>query len=295
LLNNFRSPLQILAKIIYQYPIHRFIPSRLYLSIMYRSYTGLRLEVDNPKRFNEKMQWLKLNDHQDWYKNIADKVEVRKYVLPLIGEQYLIPLIAVYNSVDEIEWSKLPGRFVLKCTHDSGTTVVCTDKQKLNINEAKRFLRKRMSRSYYYVHREFSYKDITPRIVCEQFISADGESVPNDYKFFCFHGVPKLIQVDTERFVDHGRVLYYPDWTIAPFTIGDYSKENLTAEKPANLDEMLSICKKLSKDFKFIRVDLYSVNNKVYFGELTIYHGSGFEKIVPDEYDFWLGDMLDLN
>lgn len=294
--DHYHQPLWIIARLLKMNPINSLIPDKPYLYFMYRAYTGHRLNLSNPRRFNEKMQWLKLYDRQDWYSRIADKVEVREYVATRIGEQYLIPVIAVYNSVNEIEWSKLPNQFVLKCTHDSGTTVVCSNKEKLNIEEAKAFLRKRMAKDYYHIHRESCYLNIRPRIICENFISPDGDSVPIDYKFLCFHGVPKLIQVDTNRFTDHARYTLYPDWSKAPFDINrKYVKPGLHVERPGNLDEMLSICTKLSQGFKFIRVDLYSVNNKIYFGELTFYHGSGYEPIFPDEYNFWLGDLLDLS
>lgn len=293
--DSYKRPITIIAKILYQYPFNVLIPDRIYLYLMYRAFTGLRLNLTNPKRFNEKMQWLKLNDRKDWYSKIADKVEVREYVATRIGEQYLIPVIAVYNSVDEIDWNQLPNQFVLKCTHDSGTTVVCSNKTELNIADAKTFLKKRMGKSYFPLHREFCYKNIKPRIVCEKFISPDGDSVPIDYKFFCFHGIPKLIQVDTDRFTNHGRIMLYPDWSKALFYSDiKYFKEGLDVERPNNLEEMLAICTKLSQEFKFIRVDLYSVNRRIYFGELTFYHGSGYEPIYPDEYNFWMGSLLDL-
>jgi len=298
--NNYDNPIAIVAKAMSLYPITYLFPDRLYLTIMYRALTGKPLNLKNPARFNEKTQWLKLYDRKEWYTNIADKVEVRDYVASRIGEQFLIPILAVYNSVEDINFNELPNQFVLKCTHDSGTTVVCQDKSKLDIEASKRYLRKRMKKNYYYLHREYCYKNIKPRIVCEKFMSVDGESTPTDYKFFCFNGVPKLIQVDTDRFVDHGRLTMDPDWKPAPFHIDrKYLLPDLNAkklvDKPENLEEMLEISTKLSQDFKFIRVDLYSINNKVYFGELTFYQGSGYDPIYPDEYDFWLGNQLDLN
>lgn len=296
---NYKDPIKIIAKLIYQYPISLLIPDKPYLSIQYRANTGHRLDLKNPKRFNEKTQWLKLNDRKDWYWKIADKVEVRDYVEKRIGERYLIPLLAVYNSVDEINWDTLPNQFVLKCTHDSGTTIVCTDKSKLNIEESKAFLQKRMTQNYYNLHREFCYKNIKPRIVCEKFMSEDGSSVPADFKFFCFNGEPKLIQVDTERFTDHGRLTLLANFEMAPFHIDrKYLLSDLSikksVEKPSNFEEMLDICRKLSNDFKFIRVDLYSINKRIYFGELTFYQGSGYDPIYPDQYDYWMGDLLDL-
>jgi hypothetical protein len=294
---SLKNPYFFLARVIMRPPFYKIIPDRPYLKICYRAYTGLKLNLDNPRSFNEKMQWLKLNDKKDWYWKIADKVEVREYVKDLIGEQYLIPKIAVYTSVDEIEFDRLPKQFVLKCTHDSGTTVVCSDKSTLDIDEAKGFLRKRMNQNYYYLHREFPYKNIRPRIVCEAFLTPDGNSTPHDIKIFCFHGVPKLIQVDTDRFTGHLRYTKYPDWTAAPFHIDrKYLKPDMPGvERPANLDEMLDVSVKLSKEFKFIRVDLYSVNNKVYFGELSFYQGTGYDPIYPHEYNIVMGDWLDLS
>lgn len=292
---NYNKPYRILEKIIAIYPITLLFPDKFYLEIMYRARTGRTLNLENPQLFSDKMQWLKLYDRKDWYWKIADKIEVRKYVAERIGEQYLIPVIATYNSVDEIEWEKLPKQFVLKCTHDSGTTVLCPDKSKLDIEESKWYLRKRMRKNFYYLYREWVYKDVPPRIICEKFMSPDGTSVPIDYKFLCFHGVPKLIQVDTERFIDHGRLTMYPDWTRAPFDIDRrYLKADLDVPKPEKLDEMLDICRKLSKDFKFIRVDLYTLNNQIYFGELTFIQGSGYDPIEPMDANYLIGSWLDL-
>jgi hypothetical protein len=157
-----------------------------------------------------------------------------------------------------------------------------------------------MAQNYFYLHREYCYKDIKPRIVCEKFMSPDGTSTPTDYKFFCFHGEPKLIQVDTDRFIDHGRLTLLANFEPAPFHIDrKYLLKDLSVkknvEKPAQFEEMLTICRKLSTDFKFIRVDLYEINGRIYFGELTFYQGSGYDPIYPDEYNYWMGDLLDLS
>jgi hypothetical protein len=267
--------------------------------VQFRAYTGKKLNWKNPRSFNEKTQLLKLYDYKTWYSDICDKVEVRKYVSEKIGDKYLIPIIAVFNSVNEIEWDKLPKQFVLKCTHDSGTTVVCTDKATLDIEESKRFLARRMKKNYFYLHREYCYKNIKPRVVCEEYISENG-TTPNDYKFFCFHGVVQLIQVDTDRFTDHGRLTLLPNFEPAPFHIDrQYLRPDLSikkaVEKPANFEEMMELSRILSKGFKFIRVDLYSVGSAIYFGELTFYQNAGYEHIYPDSYNDWMGDLLDLN
>lgn len=294
ILNNFGNPLRFAAKVLSRYPLNTLIPDKPYLRFMFKAYTGLSLNFSNPRSFNEKMQWLKVYDRKNWYSNLADKLTVRNYVSAQIGERYLVPLISVYNTAEEIEWIKLPSQFVLKCTHDSGSTIICTDKNKLNVREATAFLRKRLFTNYYYIHREYCYKNITPRIVCEEFLSSNGDATPTDYKFLCFHGVPKLIQADTNRFTDHARFTLLPDWTKAPFDLNKhYVKEGKYLEKPDNLNEMLDIATKLSQGFKFIRIDLYSVKNKVYFSELTFYHGSGYEPI-PDKFNVWMGDLLNL-
>jgi hypothetical protein len=294
--HNYSNPIAILERIIYQRPLTFLIPDRLYITIQFRALTGRSLNLKNPTSFNEKLQWLKLNDRKEWYTNIVDKVEVSKYVSERIGEQYIIPVIAVFNSVDEIDYTKLPDQFILKCTHDSGGTIICTDKSKLDVQKTNSYLRKKLNRNYFYLHREFPYKKIKSRIICEQFISPDGVSTPIDYKFFCFHGVPKIIQVDTNRFTNHGRLTLDTNWNKVPFVIDpQYVKENLQIEKPGNLDEMLAISKKLSQGFKFIRIDLYSVNTKIYFGEMTFYQLAGYENITPYEYNEWMGSLINLH
>jgi hypothetical protein len=253
------------------------------------------LNLKNPQTFNEKQQWMKLYDRQDWYTTLVDKLEVRKHIAEHIGEQYLIPLIKAYNSPDEINFEELPDKFILKCTHDSGTVIICKNKADLDIPKIKKTLRKKLGLNYYYEHREYPYKNIVPKIICEQFISEDGET-PIDYKFWCFNGVPEVIQVDTKRFTDHGRLTLDIHWNKLPFQINRlYIKEGLHVDKPNNLEEMLEVSRKLSKGFKFIRVDLYSVNNKISFGELTFYQLSGYEDIQPPEYNYKLGQLIDLN
>ena len=292
----FNEHFLFLTKIITKRPFNRVLPDKLHIGICYRGYTGMKLNLKNPGSFNEKTQWLKLYDRQPWYQQVADKSEVRNYVKVHVGEEYLIPLLGLYNSVEEIDFEKLPEQFVLKCTHDSGSTIICENKASFQISQARSFLRKKLNRNFYYMHREFQYKHIKPRIVCEEFISSNGKSTPIDYKFFCFHGVPRLIQVDTDRFLDHGRLTLYPDWTPAPFHLDyRYVKPGLHVERPANLNEMLEVAARLSTDFKFVRVDLYSVNDRVYFGELTQFQGSGYNPIRPREYDGMMGEWLDIS
>ncbi len=288
-----RNPFVILAKIISKSPLKFILSDKLYIRWKYRGETGLKLNIQKPKRFNEKLQVLKLDQDFFGYSIYADKYEVRKHVAKTIGVKYLIPLIKLYDYVEEIDFDELPDQFVLKCTHDSGTIVICRDKSTLDREAAKKILQDGLDRNYYYEHREPQYKNIKPRIICQEFLSTDTGDVPLDYKIFCFNGTPAFIEVDTNRFENHGRVIYDTHWEKAPFSI-KFLTPDLTAPKPENLDEMLDVCAKLSKGFKFVRVDLFSVNQKIFFVELTFQHGAGYEKFFPDEYDAKLGDMLNL-
>ena len=199
LLNVFKNPITIVAKITTYYPLTTLVSDPTYLRIHYRAYTGLKLNFENPVRFNEKLQVLKLHKRTFSYSKYTDKYEVRKYVTDTIGEQYLIPIIGLYDKVDDINFDKLPNQFALKCTHDSGSTVICKDKSKLDINKTKRFLRKKLKRNFFYFHRELQYKNITPRVMCEELLLADGKNVPPDYKIFCFEGIPKFLYVVLNR------------------------------------------------------------------------------------------------
>ena len=252
------------------------------------------LNLDKPKRFTEKLQWLKLYKSTHKYWRYADKYEVRKYISNTIGKSYLIPLIGVYDSVDEIDFDKLPNQFVLKCTHDSGTTIICRDLKTLDINHTKKVLTRALGKNYFHKSCEVQYKNIKPRIVCEEFISQGNSEIPLDYKFFCFQGQPKYVQVDLNRFVEQERIIFDMDWNMAPFSIKFINSDKRIAV-PSQFDKMKSIAKKLTKIFPFVRVDLYEINNKVYFGELTFIHGSGFERFYPDKYDVLIGNYIDLD
>ena len=288
---SIRNPFVLISKIISSSRLKYILNDRLYIYLRYRGETGLHLNFRNPTRFNEKLQVLKLDKELFAYSRFTDKYEVRKFVAQTIGLEYLIPLIKLYDSVDEIDFEQLPDQFVLKCTHDSGTIVICRDKSTLDQEAAKKILSEGMQRNYFYEHREPQYKHIVTRIICQEFLSTAEGSVPSDYKIFCFNGIPKYIEVDTDRFENHGRVIYDTHWKKAPFTI-KFLTPDVNAEKPHNLEEMLVLSAKLSQPFQFVRVDLFSVNGKIYFVELTFQHGAGYEKFFPDEYDLKLGELL---
>lgn len=262
--------------------ILEFVPDRIFLKLKYRGITGKTLDLRNPITYNEKLQWLKLNDRKHEYTIYVDKFSVREYIEKRIGKEYLIPLIAVYNSVDEIEWDKLPEKFVLKCTHGSGCNIVCTNKKELDIEKVKKDLANWMNRNWFWYGREWPYKNVKPRIICEQFLEGEAGKSPEDYKFFCFDGIPKLIQVDLDRFGEHKQNFYDSNWNFMDISIHCENDKSSKIQKPYNFDKMIEIVKELSRNIPHVRVDLYNLNGEIFFGELTFYHLSGFAKFKTD-------------
>ncbi|MCI8497481.1 MAG: glycosyl transferase [Clostridiales bacterium] len=270
------------------------IPDSIYLRWYYRQRTGRTLHLHPPVRFTEKLQWLKLHDHQPIYSQLADKYEVRRYVADTIGDQYLIPLIGVYDRFEEIDFDQLPNQFVLKCTHDSGGLVICKDKKSLDRPAAALKIGRCMANNYYYHAREWAYKKIRPRIVCEQYMVDESGTELKDYKIFCFHGEPKLIQVDLGRYAQHKRNFYSIDWELLPMQYVKPSGAEIVVPKPPHLDEMLDCARKLTCGFPFVRADFYSICGRVYFGELTFHPAAGMGIFTPDSLDEELGTLITL-
>ncbi len=292
------------TKFIYQprriinYVIHHTAPlwpDKIYLSLKYYSKFGKSLNFNHPQGFNAKLNWLKLNDFRPELVKMVDKVEVKDYVAGIIGEEYIIPTLAIYNSAEEIDFDALPNQFVLKCTHDSGGIVICNDKSKLNKEEVREKMRKGLLRKYFVYSREYPYKAVTPRIIAERYMADESGWQLKDYKIFCFHGEPQFIEVDYDRYVGHKLNVYDLNWNFVDFYMTSPNDKDVHIERPAKLEEMLDIARKLSKGLKFVRVDLYSISEKIYFGELTHYPGSGFIDFHPAEYDLKLGEMLNIN
>jgi hypothetical protein len=271
-----------------------FLPDYLYLKLQYRVKTGNRLNLKNPLLYNEKIQWLKLHDRQACYHNIADKYEVRKYVADTIGKEYLIPIYGVWNNFDEIPIDTLPDQFVLKCTHDSGSVKICHDKQSFDIKNNRKFFKNRLSKSYYWQKREWAYKKIKPRIIAEKLMIDESGNELKDYKIFCFNGEPKIILVDIDKFTTNKRNFYSPEWEFQPLINGAPNAPPQSIHKPANLELMLNLAKKLSYSIIHVRVDLYNINEKVYFGELTFYDSSGYNIYEPPEWNRILGNWMTL-
>lgn len=271
-----------------------WIPDKVYLKLIYYCETGKKLNLLNPITFNEKIQWLKLYDRRPEYTSYVDKYLVRDYVKNSIGEQYLIPLIAKFDSVDEIDWISLPSRFVLKCTHGSGCNIICNDKEKLDIDKVKKQLKQWMKKNWFWFGREWPYKNIKPSIICEKYMVDESGIELKDYKVFCFNGKPKLIQVDYNRFVNHKRNLYDIKWNYINASIKYPTDSSFAIKKPDKLEEMLKLAEKLAKNYPHVRVDFYNINGKIYFGEMTFYHGSGFEEFHPSEIGKLFGNWIKL-
>ena len=265
---------------------------KTFLKIMYSLRIGQKLNINNPQTFNEKIQWLKIHDRRPEYTKMVDKYEVKKYVANIIGEETIIPTIGVYDCVDDIDFTKLPSQFVLKCTHDSGGIVICKDITKINQKQVKRKLNKWLHRSYFYQNREWPYKNVTPRIIAEKYMEDESGWQLKDYKIFCFNGEPKFIEVDYDRYVGHKLNVYDLDWNFIDFYMTSPNDKDVKIKKPETLNEMLEFARKLSKGIIFVRVDFYSINSMIYFGEMTFHPGSGMIDFHPKEYDKILGEML---
>lgn len=272
----------------------KFCPDRAYLKAVFKAETGYTLDLNHPKTYNEKLQWIKLYDRKPEYIIYADKYRVRDYVAKRLGEKYLVPLIGMYKKAEDIQWNELPNRFVLKCNHASGTNIICKDKNELDIVSTVKQLNAWLKKNAFWGAREWCYKDIEPCIICEEFIETQDGNTPDDYKFMCFNGVPRLIQVHHDRYGDHTLDYYTPEWKKADLQRIDADVSEHNVEKPDKLDEMLSIAKELSKDMYYARIDLYYVNNKIYFGEITLYPTGGFSTFTRHEDDLLLGSYIKL-
>lgn len=272
-------------------------PDKLYLKLLYRFKLGRKLDLNNPKRFTEKLQWLKLYDRKPLYTKLVDKAEVKRYIADIIGEEYVIPTLGVWNNPEDIDWDSLPNRFILKTTHGGGGSgvIICNDKSQLNREKVIKTLNLSMKGNIYATLREWQYKDVPHRIIAEQLLDKDPQydDVP-DYKFYCFNGEPKVLLIATNRFTDHN--FNYYDMGFKKLNITSSAGRNAAIEfsKPSCFEEMKEIASKLSQGFAHIRVDLYYSNNKIYFGELTFYDSSGFDNLSSDRIDLEWGGWIEL-
>ena len=266
-----------------------------YLKKLYRYNMKKNLNIKNPQTFNEKLQWLKLHDRKDIYITMVDKYEVKEYVKNIIGEEYIIPTIGVWDNFDDIDFDKLPNQFVLKCTHDSGGLVIVTDKEKFDKDKARKKINHCLKRKYYLNTREWPYKNVKPRIIAEKYMVDESGYELKDYKLMCFDGKVELSFVCSNRNSRDGLCVnfYDKEWQPMPF-IRKYPRNKVEIMKPKGYNEMVKLSEKLSKNIPFVRVDFYQVKEKIYFGELTFYPGSGMEWFKPEEWDYKIGKLLKL-
>lgn len=276
-----------------KYP--RWFPDRLFLKIVYRHSMGTELNLDQPRTFSEKIQWLKLYDRNPEYTQMVDKYEAKKYVAGIIGEEYIIPTIAVYDSTSEINLDVLPDKFVLKCTHDSGSVAICKDKKTFQRREAFAMLEKGLSKNYFWQNREWPYKNVNPRIIAETYMEDIETQELRDYKFFCFDGKVKALFVAEDRQGDEETKFDFFDADYHHLDIRNgHPNADTPPAKPHSFEKMKEMAEKLSQGIPHLRVDFYEANGKIYFGELTFSHWSGFTPFEPVEWDRKFGQWLKL-
>lgn len=278
-----------------QYTFFTDCPKKEFLAKWYFLMTKKELDWTKLCTYNEKMQWLKLYDQDERKTLYTDKYRVREYVAGQIGHRYLVPLLGVWDKFDDIDFNNLPSSFVLKCNHGSGWNQIVKNKMCMNMSETKKKFDLWMDTNYgYFYGLELQYEHIERKIIAEKLLSIDGQTDIWDYKFFAFDGEVKFIQVDIDRSINHRRNLYTPDWRLLPYEISIPSAPEVVIPKPACLDEMIYVAEALAKGFIHVRVDLYLVNEKIYFGELTFSHGSGVEEIRPESFNEELGKLMNI-
>lgn len=273
----------------------RIWPDELYLKMLYRLNMGQKLNLKEPRTFNEKLQWLKLYNRRSEYTTMVDKYAVKEYVASKIGAEFIIPTLGVWNTPEEIDWDMLPNQFVLKTTHGGGGggIVICNDKSILNIENTKKKLKKSLKNDIYLNFREWPYKGVRPRIIAEKFMTDESGTELKDYKFFCFNGKVRCFKIDFDRFNIHKANYYDRNAKLLPFGEACLKTDpNKLFETPINFEKMIELSETLSRDIPFVRVDLYNVKGRIYFGELTFFPAAGMGKFAPEEWDEKLGQFL---
>lgn len=270
----------------------RFMPDAMYIQLNYFAHFKRFCNLNEPKTYNEKLNWLKIHDRNPLYTTLVDKYEAKKHVDEILGGGYTIPTLGVWKRFDDIDFDQLPNQFVLKCTHDSEGLVIVKDKNEFDVNKAKTKIETALKQNFYYIGREWPYKNVEPRIIAEPYLEDHIDGELRDYKFFCFNGEPKIMFIASDRASDHVKFDYY-DLKFNHLEIKQkYPHAQLPLRKPVNFEKMIELSRVLSKDFPHVRVDFYEVNGKIYFGELTFYHFSGFMPFEPSEWDNIFGDWL---
>lgn len=272
--------------------ISHIIPDRIYLHLKFYKRTGKRLNLRNPVTYTDKLQWMKLYDRNPLYTTVVDKYEVKKFVAEKLGEEYVVPLIGVWDNVDDIPIDELPDQFVLKCTHDSGGLQICKDKSTFDFEAAKKKLRKVLKNDYFWLSREWPYKNVKPRVIAEQYLEDAATGETRDYKFFTFNGEPKVMYIATGR----GSGATYADFFDMDFNHLELDMDHVNApecpSKPVCFEEMKKAAAVLAQGIPQVRVDFYEINGKVYFGEMTFFHCGGFITFTPDSWNKTFADWM---
>lgn len=276
--------------------LYNNMDDKKFIEKMFKATMDYPLNLENPKSFNEKLQWLKLYDRNPLYTKLVDKYKVREYISEKIGEGYLIPLLGVWDDPEDIDFDSLPNKFVLKCNHNSGLGMcICTDKSKIDIKKVKNELKSGLAQNYYLNGREWPYKNVSRKIICEKYMTDETGKNLRDYKFYCFDGKPKIVGIYQDRNSDKETTGDFFDmnfeWVDLKFGMPNALNK---PQKPQKFQEMIKIAEILSEGMPEVRVDLYISNNKIYFGELTFFDGGGFDKIEPLEWDYKLGSWIKL-
>lgn len=291
-----KHPEWVLGLFMRHTPIGQWMNDQSFIKWEY--FSGMRKfpNLKHPVTYNEKLQWLKLNDIHPEYSRIVDKAEAKEYVKEVLGEdaeRYIIPTLGVWDSFDEIDFTKLPNQFVLKTTHDSGGVAVVKDKVSMDLRMVRAKIERSMKNNFFYQHREYPYKNIKPRIIAEKFMVDESGTELKDYKFFCFDGEPKMLFIATDRPFDTRFDFFDTEFNHLPFKQG-HPLATKEIKKPAGFDKMMELSRKLSKGFRHVRVDLYDINGQIFFGELTFFHFSGNVPFEPEEWDYKIGAWLKL-
>ncbi len=275
--------------------IDRLLSDKLFLKIQYRRILREKLNLDNPKKYNEKLQWLKLYNRRPEYTALVDKYEAKSIIAKQIGEDHIIKTLGVWNRFEDIDFDSLPNQFVLKCTHDSGGLVICKDKQKLDLKKAKNKIEASLKSNFFYFSREWPYKNVKPRIIAEKYME-DETGELKDFKFFCFNGEPKALFIASDRQVkDEETKFDFFDMAFnhLPFR-GGHPNSTKPIPCPNGFEEMKRLARILSAGMPHVRVDFYDVNGQIYFGEMTFFHWSGMAPFDPQEWNYKFGEWLEL-
>lgn len=292
--NVLKNPIAVVPFLGFHNYLHR-MPDEVYIRLCYRASIGRELNLENPRTFNEKLQWLKLHDRNPLYTTLVDKAAVKSWVAERIGGEHVVPTLGVWDSFDEIDFDSLPERFVLKCTHDSGGLAICKDRSTFNMAQARRKIERSLSRNYFWAGREWPYKDVRPRILAEEYLEpGDSDDLP-DYKLFSFTNGRIVTLYMTDRFTGAGltKTFFDEEWRPLPLSEGGHPTRP-SASAPTRFEEMKALAARLAEGFPFMRVDFYESAGRLLFGEMTLYPNSGFERFEPEEWDVRFGSWIEL-